>query len=281
MTRVAVVTDSTANIPPVLLERFHIHVIPLHLIWGRNWFQDGVTIDPPTFYTQLAASPQVPTTAQPSVGEFVEFFIKAADEAEAIVGVFISSELSGTIASAQAAREVLFERTIEVVDSRSTSMGLGFIALAAAACAAQGKSPAEVAAVARRLVPRTHVLFVVETLKYLHRGGRIGGASRWVCAALRIKPLLHLNEGRVDALEWVRTKGKATARMLDVMAESVGEDQAVHAAVMHANAPNEALALRDRIERRFACETPHVVPLSPAIGTHAGPGTVGVAFYAD
>ena len=280
MSRVAVVTDSTAYIPPALLERFQIRVIPLHLIWGHNMFLDGVTMDPRTFYTQLATRSQIPTTAQPSAGEFVEFF-KAVDGAEAIVGVFISSKLSGTTASAQTAREMLIERTIEVVDSRSTSMGLGFIALAAAQAAAQGKSPAEVAAVARRVAPRVHVLFVVETLKYLHRGGRVGGASRWVGTALNIKPLLHLNEGRVDTLERVRTKGKAVARMLDVMTEHVGEAQAVHIAVFHANVPDEALALRNRIERRFACETPYIVPLSPVIGTHIGPGTVGVAFYAD
>ena len=281
MSRVVVVTDSTAYIPPALLEQYHIRVIPLHVIREPETFLDGVTIDPLTFYTRLAADKQIPTTAQPSAGEFMDFFVEAAPEAKAIVGVFISNELSGTIASALAARKLLSGRTIEVVDSRSTSMGLGFVALAAARAAAQGKSLAEVVGVARQLVPQTHVLFVVEALEYLHRGGRIGGASRWMGTALRIKPLLHLNEGRVDALERVRTKGKALARMLGVMAERVGEAPTVHAAVIHANAPNEALALRDRIERRFACETPPIVPLSPAIGTHVGPGTVGVAFYAD
>jgi DegV family protein with EDD domain len=281
MSRVAVVTDSTACIPPALLQCYQICVIPLHLIWGGEFFLDGVTIDPTTFYARLAAAKKIPTTAQPSVGEFVDFFTRAAPEAEAIVGVFSSNELSGTISSASRARAMLFERTIEVVDSRSTSMGLGFIVLAAARAAAQGKSLAEVVSVAQKLVPRTHVLFVVETLEYLHRGGRIGGASRWLGAALRIKPVLHLNEGRVDTLERLRTKGKAVTRMLDVMADRVGEAQTVHAAVIHANAFNEALALHDRIERRFACKMTPVVPLSPAVGTHVGPGTVGVAFYAD
>ena len=254
-----VVTDSTAYIPPALLEQYHIRVIPLHVIWEPETFLDGVTIDPLTFYTRLAADKQIPTTTQPSIGEFVDFFVETAPEAKALVGVFISSELSGTVASALAAREMLPDRTIEVVDSRSTTMGLGFVALAAAQAAAQGKSLAEVVGVARQLAPRTHVLFVVETLEYLHRGGRIGSASRWLGTALRIKPLLHLNEGRVDALERVRTGLIGAGRV-----------EALLRCGLH--------AVHDKAGGGFACPTAGAVPTirRPGRGSH-GPKRRSVA----
>ena len=280
MSRIAVVTDSTAYLPPELVAQYGIHVIPQQLIWGDETFMDGVTIDPPTFYERLSSSGDIPTTSQPSAGEFADFFTEVARDADGIVGVFISTELSGTVASALAAQELLPDLPVEVVDSRFTTMGLGFVALAAARAAAEGKGLAEVAAAARELVPRVNVLFIVETLEYLHRGGRIGGASRLLGSALRIKPLLHLTEGRIDALGRVRTKRKAVQRMLEVMAERVGNTP-VHAAVIHANVPEEATRLREQVRERFPYTELHLVELSPVIGTHVGPGTVGVAFYTE
>jgi DegV family protein with EDD domain len=279
MSRIAVVTDSTAYLPPELVAQYGIYVIPQQLAWGDETFLDGVTMDPQTFYERLSRSANIPTTAQASAGEFADLFAEAARNADGIVGVFISTEMSGTVASASAAQELLPDLPIEVVDSRSTSMGLGFVALAAARAAAEGKGLGEVAAAALELVRRANVFFVVETLKYLHQGGRIGGASRLLGSALRIKPLLHLNEGRVDALERVRTKRKAVERMLEVMAERVG-NAPVHAAVIHANVPEEAIRLREQVRERFPCAELHLAELSPVIGTHVGPGTVGVAFYA-
>jgi len=280
MSRIAVVTDSTAYLPPELVAQYGIYVIPQQLIWGDETFLDGVTIDPPTFYERLSRSADIPTTSQASAGEFADLFAEVARNADGIVGVFISTELSGTVASALATQELLPDLPIKVVDSRSTTMGLGFVALAAARAAAEGKGLAEVAAAARELVPRVNVLFIVETLEYLHRGGRIGGASRLLGSALRIKPLLHLAEGRIDGLERVRTKRKAVRRMLEVMAERVG-DAPVHAAVIHANAPEEAVDLRNGVNTYFRCQELYIAELSPVIGTHVGPGTVGVAFYAE
>ncbi len=278
MSRISVVTDSTAYLPPELVAQYDIYVMPQQLVWGNETFLDGVTIDPPTFYERLSRSTDIPTTAQASAGEFAALFAEAAHNADGIVGVFISTGLSGTVASALAAREFLPDLPIEVVDSRSTTMGLGFITLAAARAAAEGKGLAEVATAARELVPRVNVLFVVETLEYLHRGGRIGGASRLLGSALRIKPLLHLTEGRIDALGRVRTKRKAVQRMLEVMAERVG-DAPVHAAVIHANTPGEAVRLQEQVGERFPCTELYLTELSPVIGVHVGPGMVGVAFY--
>jgi DegV family protein with EDD domain len=280
MSKIAVVTDSTAYLPPELVEQYGIRVIPLELIWGDETFLDGIAIDPPTFYERLSHCQDIPTTTQPSAGAFTDFFTDVAHDADGIVGVFISSELSGTIASALVARDSLPDLNIEVIDSRSTSMGLGFMVLAPARAAAEGKSLAKVAATAREIVPCMDVVFVVETLKYLHKGGRIGGASHLLGSALNIKPLLYLNDGRIEALERVRTKRKAVARMLDVMAERAG-DKPVYAAVIHANAPEEGARLQEQVSKRFSHVELYQSELSPVIGTHVGPGTVGVAFYTD
>jgi len=278
--RIAVVTDSTAYLPPQLVAQYGIHVIPLQLVWGGETLLDGVTTDPQTFYERLSHSGDLPTTSQPSAGDFADLFAEVASGADGIVGVFISTGLSGTVTSAWGARESLPDLPIEVVDSRFTSMGQGFVTLGAARAAAKGEGLAEVASAARELVPRVNVLFVVDTLEYLHRGGRIGGASRVLGSALRIKPLLHLTEGRIDVLERVRTKRKAVERMLEVMKERVG-DAAVHVSVIHADAAEEATRLQERIRERFPCIELHLAELSPVIGAHVGPGTVGVAFYTE
>ena len=202
--RIVVVTDSSAYIPEEALSGLGIPVIPLWLIWGDERFRDGVDIDPPTFYRRLRGSKIFPTTSQPSTGEFVGFFQQVAEDADAIVGVFLTSKLSGTVANAQAVQAQLPELTIRVVDSLSTSMGLGFMVLAAARAAAAGMSLDEVVAAAEEMRDRAHLLFAVDTLVYLHRGGRIGGAKWLLGTALNIKPLLHFENGTIEPLGDIR-----------------------------------------------------------------------------
>lgn len=276
--KILVVTDSTAYIPDSALSGLDIPVIPLWLIWDDERFRDGVDIDPPTFYRRLRESKTFPTTSQPSAGEFVDFFRRVGTGADAIVGVFISSKLSGTVASALAAQEQLPGWTIRVIDSLSTSMGLGFPVLAAARAAAAGKSLDEVVA-ATEVRNRMNVLFAVDTLEYLHRGGRIGGAKRFLGTALSIKPLLHIEDGRVEALAQVRTKRKAVAQMLDIAEERLGGKPMAEVCVLDVDAPEEGDALAEQVRERFGIAPVHRTTVSPVIGTHAGPGTVGICFY--
>jgi DegV family protein with EDD domain len=203
-----------------------------------------------------------------------------ADQAEAIVSIHISSELSGTVASALAAKEMLHDVPVHVVDSRSTTMGLGMIALAAARAAAEGHSAEEVAAVAEKLVPRTNVIFVVDTLEYLRKGGRIGGAAALLGSMIQIKPILHLDNGRIEALDKVRSRQKAMGRLMEIVAERAGSAGSLHASVIHAQAAAEAEALRDRVSGAFRFAELYMAGVSPTIGTHVGPGTVGITFYA-
>jgi DegV family protein with EDD domain len=279
--RIVVVTDSSAYIPEKALGDLNIPVIPVWLIWGDERFRDGVDIDPPTFYRRLRESEVFPTTSQPSAGEFEDFFRQAGAKADAIVGVFVTSKLSGTVASAQTAQMELPELNIRIVDSLSVSMGLGFVVLAAARAAAAGRSVDDVVAAAEEMRDRLHLLFVVDTLEYLHRGGRIGGAKWLLGTALNIKPLLHFVDGTIEPLAQVRTKRKAVARMLDVVEERLGGRRMAEASVIDANSPEEGDALAEQVKERFGISTVYRTVLSPAIGTHGGPGTLAIGFYAE
>jgi len=280
MTKVAVLTDSTAYLPAKLVDQYGIHVIPVIVQWGSQRFLDGVDITPTEFHRRLREDPIHPTTTQPNPDEFLRIYEQLATEYDAIVAPLISTELSGTVNSAQIAMSDFDRIPVRVVDTRLTSMGLGFAALAAARAAAQGKPLEEVEEAARAAASRAKVMFIVDTLEYLHRGGRIGGASRLLGTALNIKPLLHLNEGRVDALERVRTKKKAISRMLDLAAQYT-DGRPVRAAVIHADALEEAKMLESRVDKRFECLELHVTDLSPAIAFHTGPGTLALAVCPD
>jgi DegV family protein with EDD domain len=281
MKRVIVVTDSTAGLPADLAAQAGLRVIPLWVYFGEQGYRDGVDITTEQFYPMLAKSKKLPTTSQPSAGEFVEFYRSLAGEAEAIVSIHISAELSGTVASAQAARDMMADLPVHVVDSRSASMGLGLIALAAARAAAAGQSAEQVAALAERIVPRMNIVFVVDTLEYLHKGGRIGGASAFLGSLIQIKPILQLEKGRIEALEKVRSRQKAIDRLLEILSERAGSGVPVRAALIHAQAPGEAEALRERMAGKYSFDELYVAGLSPAIGTHTGPGTIGAGFYTD
>lgn len=279
--KVAIVTDSTAYLPPEVQERFRIPVVPLNVLWGEELLKDGVDIDPSAFYQRLQSAKVMPTTSQPSAGEFVDFFRQAAEEkrTDTLVGVFISSALSGTVDSAKMAQEMLDDLRVRVVDSRSTSMGLGFQAMAAAEAAQAGASVEEILDAIRQVQYRLQVLFVVDTLEFLHRGGRIGGAKRYLGTALKIKPLLELEDGKIEAVEQVRTKKKALARLLELAAERKGQSPVARAAVIHANALEECLALKDEAWALLEPGEIYVSEVSPVIGAHTGPGTLGLAFY--
>lgn len=279
--RIAVATDSTAYLPPEVRERLRIPVIPLNLLWGEEVLKDGVDIYPTAFYQRLGSAKVMPTTSQPSAGEFVDFFRQVAEQmkTDTVVGVFISSGLSGTVASAEAAKAMLSDLRVEVVDSRSTSMGQGFQAMAAAEAAQAGASLEEVLEAAHRVRYRLQVLFVVDTLEFLHRGGRIGGAQRFLGTALKIKPLLELEGGKIEALEQVRTKKKALDRLLEIALERRGAAPVPRVAVVHANALEEGRELLEKAQQVLDPEESYIAEVSPVIGTHTGPGTLGVAFY--
>jgi DegV family protein with EDD domain len=279
--QVAIVVDSTATLPPEAIKQYQLHVIPQILNWEGKTYKDGVDITPDEFYSRLKVAKEMPTTSQPSAGEFFEYFKQVAETSDSIVGVFISEHLSGTLDSAYTAADMMEDYPIEIVDSRSTSMGLGFITLAAARAVEQGLGHLEAAQAARSLIPNMHVLFVVDTLEFLHRGGRIGGASRLIGSLLSIIPVLHLDNGRIEPLAKVRTKRKAIQYALDVMANDTEGKDKIYAAILHASAPYEAAEFLETVKSRFDPVELTLAELSPVVGAHVGPGLVGIAYYGE
>lgn len=279
--KVAIVTDSVANLPVEVLNEHNIYVIPQILNWEGKSLLDQIDISTEEFYERLPLSKDLPKTSQPSPGQFTEHFRKVAEGAESIVAVFVSEYLSGTIQSAHLGAEAMGDYPIEIVDSRSASLGLGLLAVAAARHAAEGHDYKEVAAYTRALVPRLRVLFVVDTLEYLHKGGRIGGAKRLVGSVLSIKPVLHLEDGRIEPLASIRTKSKAIQHMLDVVLGEMKDKKQVHAGVIHANALEDARRIAEKVRAEANPKELLINELTPVIGANVGPGVVGMGYYTE
>lgn len=279
--KIAIVTDSSANIPKAVMKNLPIHVIPVWLIWGEERFRDGVDIDSPTFYKRLKSAKTLPTTSQPSIGEFVEFFKDLESKYDAIVAVLVSSVMSGTVASALGALEQFPNFPIRVIDSQAGSMGHGFIVLAAARAAAKGKSLDEVVAAAEKMIPRIHFLFAVDTLEYLRRSGRISGAKALLGSALSIKPLLQFQDGTIKPHSQVRTKRKALDMLLDAAEELLAGRKMEAAAVIDIDVEKEGDAFAKEVKARFGVENLLRGTVSPVVGVIVGPGGLGLTFYAE
>ncbi len=277
---VAVVTDSTASLPADLVEKYHIHVVPLRVVWDGVAYRDGVDITPEDFYRRLAEAKTLPTSSQPSAQDFVDVFRPLLDAGYDVLTVVISSKMSGTMSSAQQAKEMLGARNIEIVDSLSTGMETGFHVLLAARAAAEGASLAECKAIAEKARDHSGFLLMVPTLEFLHRGGRIGGASRWFGTMLRIKPILEVRDGRVEPLEKVRARRKALQRMADITVERVGSSKPVRLAVVHTGAEEDARQLLAQLSERLGPVETLIGNVSPVVGVHVGPNGVGVVYVA-
>ena len=277
--KVVILTDSAADLPAALVEKYSIQVIPLYLTMGEKTWRDGVDITPNQFYELLKITSDFPKTSQPNVADFQQLFLQLSGEAESIVAVLVSSELSGTVASARAAINALPDIPIEIIDTRGVSMMEGFIVLAAAQAASQGCSLNEVIATARSLVGKTHGYFVVDTFEYLHRGGRIGAAARFMGTTLNIKPVLEIRDGVAHPAAQVRTKRKALAKVIQLIQEHSSASQEVRMAVINVAVTQEAALFRDQLADIFAPVELIMTDCSPVLGAHVGPGTVGVAFY--
>lgn len=280
MSKVAIVTDSTATIPKEYLEQYPIWVVPQVLIWGDETLEDGVDIQPDEFYERLKKDPRHPTTSQVTPASFNKIFRELLEKEYEILAVLISPKLSGTIESANQALQNFPGAPIEIFNSDSLAMAMGFQVLMAARAAKEGASLKECRQVAEQAKPLTGVVFAVDTLEFLHRGGRIGGGAKFLATALDVKPILEIRDGRVEAVERVRTRKKSLARLVRLVEERMAGRKPVRLATLHAKAEEDArwllevgCAHLEPIEKIFT-------EVSPVVGSHAGPGTVGVAFLA-
>ncbi len=281
MSKVAIVTDSTAYLPEDLVTAYNITVVPLVVIWGEETLLDNVDIGPEEFYTRLATAKVMPSTSQATIKAFADVFEKLHQEGYEILTLTISSALSGTMDSATQAMKMVPDAKVELVDSRLTSVPLAFMALSAARAAKRGASLAKCKEIAEAIRDHSEVFFAVDTLEFLHRGGRIGGASRFLGTALNLKPILYLEEGKIEALEKVRTSKRAHKRLIELLKSRMdGKSPINMVGVVGAAADKSMTRLMADIKENFQPKEIMMADLSPVIGTHTGPGTVGVAYVA-
>jgi DegV family protein with EDD domain len=275
---VAVVTDSTHYLPPALVAGRGLHEVSLYVKLGDTLQRESEMTDQAAFWERMTSGSDLPTTSQPSIGDFIACYEPLLQAGHDIVSIHISAALSGTYDSALQACAQLAERgfdgRVEVLDSRTVCGGLGLELLAAAAHARAGGALQEVAAHARTARESLRIWFAVDTLEYLRRGGRIGGAQAWLGGALKIKPILSL-ESQIEPVERVRTSGRAFERMVQYMRDLHG-DGADAWCVQHIQAAGDAQRLVARGLEIFGCEPLFVGEVGPVIGAHAGPGMVGI-----
>jgi len=280
MGKVAIVTDSSAYIPKDLVKNLNITVVPLVVIWENETLEDSLDILPEQFYNRLKTAKEMPTTSQVSVPNMHKAFSGLLDQGSEVLGIFLSSKLSGTMQSATQGRDELAsgKDKITLVDSYTTAMAMGFHVMAAAKAAAQGASVSECKKIAEDAQKSSGIYFVVDTLEFLHRGGRIGGARRFIGSALNIKPILTIGDGKVEAAGSVRTKAKAVKHIVELVHDQCKGKNNVHLATLHANAEQEARELLKTAGQGLNVVESLLSEVSPAIGTHTGPGTVGLAY---
>lgn len=274
---IRIITDSSSDIPPAIAAAHEIRIVPLSIRFGDEEYVDGAELTSAMFWQKLASSDRLPETAAPSAGAFLEAYETLTDEgATGIVAICMSSAISATYQSAVlAAEKVAGDIPIRVIDSQAVTMALGLQVTAAASAAAGGASLDEVAMVAADAAAKSNVFAAFDTLEFLKRGGRVGSGAALLGGLLDVKPLVHFEDGAIAAAGRVRTRSKALAAIVDKAIEI--SDRLDALAVIHGNAA-DVDELLDQLRERLPDHNPIVAELGPVVGTHAGPGTIGIAY---
>ncbi len=276
---VKIITDTTAGLPDAIAERYDIPIIPQVIIFGSDSYLEGQEIDHATFMTRLESSRELPKTSAPPPDLFVEQFQRLVPEGEPILCIHPSAELSGTVRSATVAAADFPEADIRVIDSRVIGSPLATLVQLAAEWSADGLDADAIEARVQDLIPRCRIYFLVATLEYLAKGGRIGGAAALLGSVLRVKPILTVRDGQADQFERTRTHKRALARLKELVLDQIPGDGTGHLSVMHASAPDQAHALAEDLRARLDLPSVPILDVPPAIVTHAGPGVLAVAFF--
>lgn len=285
MTNVAVVTDSVASIPEAIIQSLNIHWVPYYIHRGKEVLRDLVTAQRDAFYKWLPTAKELPKTASPGPGDYMQMYESLAKQegAREIVSIHMTSKGSGAYQAAMAAKEMITELIpdlhIEVIDTLNVSMCQGWLVIEAARAALAGQSLPNIVGRVRDMMPITRMIQTADTLKYLYMGGRIGKAKHLVGSLLNIKPLIGMEDGVIVPLGQARSRDKAYGTMVDMVEQAVGTMGKIRIAYVHAAAQEEAEKIRELFEQRLTCVESLIAELSPALGVHTGPGTAGVCYY--
>lgn len=277
MSFTALVSDSTAGLSEAFVKKHNIRIVPLYLKIGEETLLDGIDISADQFYERLPLCEVLPTTSQPSVGDFSKVYHELAKQgATGIISVHLSSEISGTVSSARLAAKEMSGVRIEVVDTRSAAAAQMLAVEAGAKALESGATFDGALAAIQQVLDRQRTLFTLDTLEYLYKGGRIGGAAALLGSLLQFKPLLYFKEGRIDALERVRTSRRAPRRMIELMVDWLGKDDPLEAVVLHAACPERAQKLADLLPGHLNIAHLRIAAVPPVLGAHVGNGTMAL-----
>lgn len=281
---IAIVTDSTACLPPELVERYGIEVVPVNIMFGGRTFTDSMREDTGAFYELLRRSPDRPTTAAPSPGAYIEAIGRAARHADAVLCVTVSRQFSAMYGSARQAIAMVQAESptldVRLLDSRNAAMAQGFIVLEAARAAGAGGSMDAVVARAEAMTSQVTLLAMLDTLAYLARSGRVPRAAAWAAGVLQVKPIVRFSASGIKLVARSRTRPRAVEQ-LGRQIERMAHGRTVHLAVHHANATADAEALVMRLTPRLSLAEIYVTEFTQVMGVHTGPGLLGLAFWAE
>jgi DegV family protein with EDD domain len=278
---IKIATDSTCDLPAEFYKEYDITVVPINIQFGTETYEDGVTIDRPTFLRKIEESGKLPTTSQPSAGQFESYYRKMmAAGADDILSLHVTAKLSGTFQSAEMAKEILAGQVrVHPFDSSGGSAGLGFMILEAAQMIREGRALADILARLEVLRERMCIVLVLKDLRFAQMSGRVGKLQGSLASLLNVKPIVILEQGVLDVSEKVRSQRKALERMLDIVAGRVGTRDPVNLAVIHAESPQDGASLLEQAKARFHCQQTFLANLTTSLVVHFGPGTLGIVAY--
>lgn len=275
---IKIVTDSTADLPAPLVKELGITVVPLKVNFSDGTYREGLDITSQAFYEKLGLSERLPTTSQPSPGEFQEVYSELTADGAAVISIHISQAMSGTCQAASLAKNAMPEKDITVVDSKQVSMALGLVVIEAARAARDGKTRDEILQLVADVSGRVRTYFVVDTLEYLQKGGRIGKASAFLGTMLNIKPVLTIEDGIIAPFEKIRGKQKALDRIIEITKAFEEEHGPINLAMVHSNCLDELVKFLEKVNAEIKYRSNIISEIGAVVGSHCGPGTIAVFF---
>lgn len=277
--KVAIMTDTTAYIPADVREKYNIHIVPLSVVFGDETYREEFDITTEQFYEKVRQSDKLPTTSQPAIGEIVSMFETLSTEYDAVIAIHLSNKLSGTYQATESAAKMVDTIKVYPFDSKISAMAQGFYVLEAAERIAAGDTPEEVITYLDRMRTQVEAYFMVDDLSHLQRGGRLSNAQAIIGSLLKIKPILHIDEGLIVPYEKIRTRKKAISRIMGMLDEQAASGNVKRVVFIHGNDEPSALALEKEFKEKYPTIETLISYFGPVIGTHLGEKSLGVSWY--